>query len=147
PRPATRTPGTITVGALDTDDTARGDSNYGSSVDIWAPGTGLPVMPAPDSPQGSLKSGTSVAAPFVSGVVAMMRAVNSSLDTCQAKQLLTSTGWRGAGRAVAGVDAFAAVLAAMGGALPADLNERNDTPETAAALFPLGPGGALTPLG
>src|SRR5262249_60012972 len=80
-RPATRTPGTITVGALDTDDTARGDSNYGSSVDIWAPGTKLPVAPTPGSPRGSLATGTSVAAPFVSGVVAMIRAVNPFLNT------------------------------------------------------------------
>ena len=45
-RPATRTPGVITVGALAADNfTARGDSNYGPSVTLWAPGTLLPVMP------------------------------------------------------------------------------------------------------
>ena len=38
PRPATRTPGVICVGALDADDrTARGDSNHGSSVNLWPP--------------------------------------------------------------------------------------------------------------
>lgn len=115
PRPATRTPGTITVGALDGSDNAASYSNYGSSVDIWAPGNGLTVMPDPNNPNGSLASGTSVAAPFVSGVVAMMRAVKSSLNAFEAKQILTSSGWRGAGRVTVGVDAFAAVLAAMGG--------------------------------
>jgi hypothetical protein len=147
PRPATRTPGTITVGALDSNNDAASFSNFGSSVDIWAPGTNLTVMPDANNPNGSLQSGTSVAAPFVSGVVAMMRAVKPSLNTFEAKTLLTNSGWRGVGKVSVGVDAFAAVLAAMGGTLPPDLAERNDTRETAAPLYPFGPNGALVPLG
>ncbi len=150
PRPATRTPGTITVGSLDGNNNASGFSNFGASVDVWAPGENLPVMPDPNNPNGSRPSGTSVAAPFVSGIVAMMRAIKPSLTTFEANQLLKSSGWRGDGRVTVGVDAFAAVLAAMGGVLPADLAEsaaRNDTPETAAMLYPLGANGALVPLG
>lgn len=147
PRPATRTPGTITVGALNSNDAAASFSNFGSSVDLWAPGTNLSVMPDPNNPNGSQQSGTSIAAPFVSGVIAMMRAVHSSLNTFEAKQLLISSGWRGTDRVTVGVDAFAAVLAAMGGKLPADLAEQNNTPQTAAPLYPLGPNGALVPLG
>ena len=53
--PATRTPGVITVGALDADGaTARGDSNYGSSVDVWAPGTSIHTVADPFNPQVSL---------------------------------------------------------------------------------------------
>jgi hypothetical protein len=146
-RPATRTPGTITVGWLDVDDRAHANSNFGSSVDVWAPGTGIPVPPDPNNPLGSTASGTSMAAPFVSGVIAMMKAVHPALDTFQAKQLLASSGWPGTDRVNVGIDAYAAVLAAMGGRLPADLDEANDSPASAAPLYPLGPNGALVPLG
>ena len=146
-RPATRTPGTITVGALDASDNAASYSNFGASIDIWAPGDNLATAPDPLKPDGSPQSGTSMAAPFVSGIIAMMRAVNPSLNTFQAKQLLASSGWRGTGKVNTGVDAFAAVLAAMGGQLPEDLAEPNNTPETAAPLYPYGAGGALVPLG
>jgi hypothetical protein len=147
PRPATRTPGTITVGALDGNDNAAGFSNFGASVDVWAPGVNLYVAPDPDNPNGSLASGTSVAAPFVAGIVAMMRAVKPSLNTFEANQILKNTGWKGLGRVTVGVNALAAVLAAMGGKLPADLAEHNDTPQTAAPLYPVGPAGALLPFG
>jgi hypothetical protein len=146
-RPATRTPGTITVGALNAGDTAASYSNYGSSIDIWAPGDNLATAPDPGNPNGSAQSGTSMAAPFVCGVIAMMRAVKPSLNTFEAKQMLANSGWRGTGRVNAGVDAFAAVLAAMGGQLPEDLAEQNNTPETASPLYPFGVSGALVPLG
>ncbi len=146
-RPATRTPGTITVGALDGNNSAAPYSNFGSSIDIWAPGDNLATAPDPDNPNGSPQSGTSMAAPFVSGIIAMMRAVKPSLNTFDAKQLLVNSGWRGEGKVNVGVDAFAAVLAAMGGQLPEDLAEPNNTPQTAAPLHPFGPGGVLVPLG
>jgi len=154
PRPATRTPGTITVGALDagaldsnnnvTNYQARSDSNFGDSVNIWAPGTGLPVMPDPNNLGGSLQSGTSMAAPFVSGVLAMMRAVNPSIDNTQARQLLIDSGWKGSGKVNVGVDAFAAVLAAMGGRLPEDEGVPNNSPGTASKLRMIS-GGRLVP--
>ncbi|MBK7591996.1 MAG: S8 family serine peptidase [Betaproteobacteria bacterium] len=77
-RPATRTPG-VTVGALDASDNATGYSNYGSSVNIWAPGDNIPVVPDGNNPNGSQPSGTSMASPIVAGVAAMMRAVNPGL--------------------------------------------------------------------
>ena len=76
----------------------------------------------------------------------MMRAVApiGTLDAEKAKQLLIGTGWQGSGRVTRGVDAFAAVLAAMGGRLPDEQAESHATPETARTLKP-GPGGALMP--
>ena len=92
-RPATRTPGMITVGALDQPkngvEIAKDYSNHGSSVTIWAP-TDVWAIPDDNNPTGSSFGGTSCAAPYVSGVMAMMRAVApiGTLDPNRAKQLL-----------------------------------------------------------
>jgi hypothetical protein len=142
-RPATRTPGVITVGALAPDNSAAGYSNYGPSVSIWAPGL-VPVAPDPDNPNGSDGSGTSIAAPFVAGVVAMLRFVNDALGSAPVRDLLVNTGWPGAGHVSRGIDAAAAVFAAMGNQLPAD-REPNDSSAAAAELWPVGPDGSLAP--
>jgi subtilisin family serine protease len=110
-RPATRTPGVITVGALDAGDNAAGYSNYGSSVNIWAPGNNIPVVPDRDNPNGSQQSGTSLASPIVAGVAAMMRAVNPALDSETVRQILWDTGWPGTGRVTRGLDAFSGLPA------------------------------------
>lgn len=145
-RPATRTPGVITVGALDTNDNARGSSNYGSSISVWAPGERIPVAPDEAFLNGSQQSGTSMASPLVAGVAAMMRAVNHKLDSLAVRQILVETGWPGTGRVSKGMDAHAAVLKALNGTLPKDLSEANNTAATATELLPTGPGGSLQPL-
>ncbi len=144
-RPATRTPGVITVGALDANDNATGYSNYGSSISIWAPGDNIPVAPDQGNPNGSQQSGTSLASPIVAGVAAMMRAVNPSLDSVAVRKILWDTGWTGTGRVSRGLDAHAAVLAALGGRLPKDLSESNESAAAAAQLFPAADG-TLQPL-
>jgi subtilisin family serine protease len=150
--PATRTPGVITVGALDntpSQDRSRGDSNYGSSVDIWAPGTAIHVMPSPGLGNGSVQSGTSMAAPIVSGVIALMKAVNSRLHSADVKRILRETGHTGSpdGKVTVALNAKAALLRAMNDALPSGyFEEPNDTPGAARPLGP-GPGGVLVPSG
>ena len=143
-RPATRTPGVLTVGALDANNNAAGFSNYGSSVWLWAPGTAIPVAPDPVNPNGSRPNGTSFAAPIVAGVAAMMRFANSSLSAADIRRILIETGWNGTGRVSKGLDAFAAVFAAIHETLP-DTDEPNNTPAGARELIPTGVGGALAP--
>ncbi len=142
-RPATRTPGVLTVGALELNEEARGNSNYGSSVGLWAPGTDNARAPDGDNLGGSTGSGTSYAAPMVAGVAAMMRYANPQLSAKDVRMLLVQTGWSGQGHVTKGLDAYAAVLAAIQGVLP-DNGEANNTPQTARSLVPVG-GGALAP--
>jgi Subtilase family len=143
-RPATRTPGVLTVGWLDTADNAHANSNYGSSVGLWAPGTSIPVAPDGASSVGSTVSGTSLAAPIVSGVAAMMRFANDALTATDIRQTLIANGWSGSGRVSKGLDAYASLFAAIHQTLP-DNGEPNNTPATARDLLPTGSGGTLAP--
>ena len=152
-RPATRTPGVLTVGALDANDNAWINatspgvgSNFGSSVWLWAPGTSIPVVPDgnPANVAGSRVTGTSFASPIVAGVAAMMRFANDQLSAADIRRLLIDTGWAGTGRVSKGLDAFAAVFAAIHQTLP-DTEEPNNSSAKAANLVPIGATGALGP--
>jgi hypothetical protein len=148
--PATRTPGVITVGAIDTPsgNLPRNDSNFGSSVDIWAPGTNIHIMPDKSTQATSLASGTSVAAPMVAGIAALMKSINPTLTAGDVKRILLETGHTDSPdqKVTVSLDALAALLRVMGDKLPADQQEPNNTRETARPIFP-GPGGILAPVG
>jgi hypothetical protein len=63
----------ITVGAVDSSDTRESSSNYGSSIDVWAPGDGIPAAwIGSDDATTSTFGMTSAAAPHVTGVVALL---------------------------------------------------------------------------
>ena len=63
-----REPTAITVGASDINDFSASFSNYGSCVDIFAPG--VEILSAMPNQESAFISGTSMAAPHVAGVVA-----------------------------------------------------------------------------
>lgn len=125
-RPASRTPRTLTVGALNDDGTKASFSNYGSSVNLWAPGVGLQVVPNPGALNGGTLSGTSFSAPLTAGVAAMVRAANPSLTMDQVRDMLVNTGWDGAGPGGKGLDAYAAVWRAMSARFAEDGFENSD---------------------
>lgn len=107
--------GMLVNGAKSKDDL----SNYGERVDVFAP-TNIPVMPSPpQNGPGAVDyrehSGTSAAAPFVAGVVAMMKAINPQLGAVQVAQMLRNTAQPGIGSAPRVVNALAAVRAAAAG--------------------------------
>lgn len=143
--PATRTPGVITVGALDTHadpnlnfNVPRGDSNHGSSVDVWAPGTNLQTAPVPGSGPFSTLNATSAASPFVAGVAALMKSANPALRPPDIKHILRETAWTNSPnpRSNRIVNAYQAVLRSINHALPpGTFEEPNDNPASAKAMW------------
>lgn len=79
----------ITVGSINSYGLRDSTSTYGSALDVVAPGEEiLSLMPMHSS--GYL-SGTSMAAPHVSGVIAMMLAANSSLKQSEVARIIKQT--------------------------------------------------------
>ncbi|KAF8937789.1 hypothetical protein BGZ58_002150 [Dissophora ornata] len=66
------TPGAMTVGATDQDDTIASYSNWGPCVAIYAPGSDIVSAWAGSDTATHLQSGTSMASPHVAGLMALL---------------------------------------------------------------------------
>ena len=126
-------PGVIGVGAIDPDTgTSTSFSSYGSNVDIWAPGDKLTATPTPQTkPRVSRFGGTSGASPYIAGIVALMKAIDPSLNSHEVKTILQATANRSTDPRVATgyVNAYEAVkaTAAQAGIQPlGDIYEPDD---------------------
>jgi hypothetical protein len=111
--------GVISVGATDQTDTLYSYSDYGSWVDVAAPGSQATTLP--NGAYGSV-GGTSIATPAVAGIVGLMLSMNPSATPSQIASALYSTGnpVQGANQVAHGrVNAANAVAAMAGGAPPA----------------------------
>ncbi len=82
-------PDVLSVGATDQNDARASFSNYGSYVNVAAPGVNIL-----SSTEGTYKteSGTSMASPHVTGAVALMLSVNPNLTPAQCRTILEQTG-------------------------------------------------------
>ncbi len=89
-QPQLRSRSTINVGALGKNNTRTKWSNFGNTVYVSAPGEGI-YSSVPGNRYQAL-DGTSMAAPIVTGVVALMKSVNKNVNINQALTALTSTG-------------------------------------------------------
>jgi subtilisin family serine protease len=83
-------PGAITVGASDRNDRVSTFSNYGSCVDIFAPGSDLQAANMSGLFPRSF-SGTSASAPVVTGVIARFLERKPTLSPSEVSELLKST--------------------------------------------------------
>jgi subtilisin family serine protease len=86
-------PEVIAVAALDQNNQKAAFSNFGANVDVSAPGVNIwstMVGPAGAGSYG-FASGTSMAAPHVSGVAALVWSVNRNLSNQQVRRMIENT--------------------------------------------------------
>lgn len=79
----------IAVGASTSKSVRWGDSNYGGNIQLLAPGS--LVLTTVRGGYYSLKSGTSLAAPYVSAAVALLLELDPSLSSSQVQSILTAS--------------------------------------------------------
>jgi len=79
-------PSAITVASYQTGGGKSSFSNYGTCVDVWAPGSGIMSLGVLDDSGLALNSGTSMACPHVSGLAAIMYQHHAMAGTMTASQ-------------------------------------------------------------
>ncbi|XP_006815357.2 aqualysin-1-like [Saccoglossus kowalevskii] len=81
----------ITVAATANDDHATTYSNYGECIDIYAPGNYIKTTGS-DNKNPPLRSGTSMACPFIAGIAAIHLQKNPDLTPAEVKDIILSSG-------------------------------------------------------
>lgn len=85
----------VVVGATTNKDQRASYSNYGSCVDIMAPGNQIDAASIKSSTAVEAMSGTSMAAPHVAGVACKMLSMDPSMSGSQVKQALLDSATQG----------------------------------------------------
>ncbi|WP_435585700.1 S8 family peptidase [Micromonospora marina] len=85
----------ITVGSTTSSDARSSFSNYGSCVDIFAPGSSITSAWRTSDTSTNTISGTSMASPHVAGAAALVLSANTSYTPAQVASYLTSNATTG----------------------------------------------------
>ncbi len=89
------TPAAITVGATTSSDARASYSNYGSCLDLFAPGSSITSAWIGSNTATNTISGTSMATPHVVGVAALYRAANPSATPAQVRNAIVANATSG----------------------------------------------------
>ena len=109
----------IAVGAVDSNRRRASFSNYGTGLELMAPGVNI-YSTIPGN-QYQTNSGTSMASPHVAGVAGLMRSVNRNASVSEIRSVLRNTAQYAGNSTEYGygiVDAYAAVQAISGNPAP-----------------------------
>lgn len=91
-----RLPAAVTVAASDSSDRQASFSNFGSCVDLYAPGVGITSAYHTSSTAAASMSGTSMASPHAAGAAAVLLSQNPSLTPAQVAGTLAANATAGA---------------------------------------------------
>ncbi|WP_426988033.1 S8 family serine peptidase [Pseudarthrobacter sp. Y6] len=91
-----RLPAAVTVAASDSADRQASFSNFGSCVDLYAPGVGIVSAWYTSTTATASMSGTSMATPHTAGAAAVLLSQNPALTPAQVVSALTSNATAGA---------------------------------------------------
>ncbi|GGM72203.1 hypothetical protein GCM10010106_18120 [Thermopolyspora flexuosa] len=94
-RSPARVPNAITVGATTSNDTRASYSNYGSCLDIFAPGSSITSAWHTSTTARNTINGTSMASPHVAGAAALYLSANPSATPTQVGNALVGNGTTG----------------------------------------------------
>lgn len=86
-------PGVISVGAIDINYNLTNITNYGTSVDIFAPGEDILTCQTGAVDVTTRFNGTSAAAPFVTALAAILKSINESLTVKQVENIIIQNSW------------------------------------------------------
>lgn len=87
-----RNPSTIAVGATDKDDRVYKKNNFGDCIDCFAPGVDiLSAWGNKSGPDWKLRTGSSMAAPVVAGMSALILGALPNLTSAEVRQILVSS--------------------------------------------------------
>ena len=107
--------GSVAVGSVTSNETRSSFSNYGSELDVMAPGSSI-YSTVPGGQYDTL-SGTSMATPHVAGVMGLIRTVDPNISVTNARDILNNTAQSAGSEIEYGhgiVDTNAAVLEVTG---------------------------------
>jgi len=88
-------PGVLTVGSTTRTDARSSFSNFGSCVDLFAPGSDIVAANYSNNTGSTTLSGTSMASPHVAGVLALVRATDPGLSAEEAQDAVVAGGTPG----------------------------------------------------
>lgn len=82
-------PGVIAVASIDSQDKVSSESNWGEFVDVFAPGA--QIFSTALNNEYAYKSGSSMSAPYVSGLASLVLSAKPSLKNTEVEQIIYNT--------------------------------------------------------